>query len=352
MTRDKGIRIKNIYYMLAYAFTALEQGGYEDVAAEEFANMHDLFAAILAKGIGRLLKQGLYREYAPRQEELTTLRGKLDMSGAMRGRAAGKRTLCCIYDELSEDALLNRILKTTALLLLRHARVSQAHKDGLKRVLLLFASVAAIDPSAIRWQDIRFRRNNATYRMLIGLCRLILEGMLMTTESGEYRLASFFDAQRMERLFEKFILEYYVRECPRVAASAAQIPWALDDGQGAMLPLMQSDITLRRGNDVLIIDAKYYAHTTQTRFDAHTLHSANLYQIFTYVKNRDAAFGDAPHTVSGLLLYAATDEAIQPDARYQMHGNRISVRTLDLDRPFAEIAAQLDAIAEEHFGGH
>ena len=74
--------------------------------------------------------------------------------------------------------------------------------------------------------------------------------------------------------------------------------------------------------------------------------------VFTYVKNRDAAFGDAPHTVSGLLLYAATDEAIQPDACYQMHGNRISVRTLDLDRPFAEIAAQLDAIAEGHFGSH
>lgn len=45
--------------MLSYAFTTLNQGGYEDVVTEEFENMHNLFAAILAKGISRQLKQGL-----------------------------------------------------------------------------------------------------------------------------------------------------------------------------------------------------------------------------------------------------------------------------------------------------
>ena len=36
MIKDKSIFIKNIYYMLSYAFTTLNQGGYEDVATEEF----------------------------------------------------------------------------------------------------------------------------------------------------------------------------------------------------------------------------------------------------------------------------------------------------------------------------
>ncbi len=60
MIKDKSIFIKNIYYMLSYAFTTLNQGGYEDVATEEFENIHNLFAAILAKGISRQLKEGLY----------------------------------------------------------------------------------------------------------------------------------------------------------------------------------------------------------------------------------------------------------------------------------------------------
>lgn len=49
MIKDKSIFIKNIYYMLSYAFTTLNQGGYEDVATEEFENMHNLFAAILVR---------------------------------------------------------------------------------------------------------------------------------------------------------------------------------------------------------------------------------------------------------------------------------------------------------------
>ena len=49
--------------------------------------------------------------------------------------------------------------------------------------------------------------------------------------------------------------------------------------------------------------------------------------------------------MSTMLLYAATDEAIQPDNVYQMSGNQISVKTLD----FSEIAAQLKAIVDTHF---
>ena len=54
--------------------------------------------------------------------------------------------------------------------------------------------------------------------------------------------------------------------------------------------------------------------------------------------------------VSGMLLYAQTDEKIQPNNTYMMSGNKISVRTLNLNCDFAEIVAQLDWIIEEHFG--
>ncbi len=337
--------------MLSYAFTTLNQGGYEDVATEEFENIHNLFAAILAKGIGKQLKQGLYREYLNRKDDITVVRGKIDMPGTIRNRLSRKQVLTCEYDELSENNLFNQILKTTVMLLLRHARVDQEHKNDLKKEMLFFSNVDTIDPTAIRWTAIRFQRNNSTYRMLISLCQLILDGMLLTTDSGEFKLASFVDEQRMNRLYEKFILEYYTKECPWVTATASQIPWALDDGVGPMLPIMQSDIMLTRGSEVLIIDAKYYTHTTQKQYDIHKIHSSNLYQIFTYVKNKDMEFGVQPHTVSGMLLYAATDEEIQPDNSYQMSGNKISVRTLNLNRDFSEIAAQLNAIVDEHFSG-
>ena len=349
MINDKSIFIKNIYYMLSYAFSTLDQNGYEDIAKEEFDNIHNLFAAILTKGISRQLKQGLYREYLNRKEDIAVVRGKIDMTGTIQNCLARKRVVTCEYDELSENNILNQILKTTVLLLLRHEAVKQEYKSDLKKEMLFFSNVDTVDPNSIRWSSIRFQRNNRNYRMLISLCQLILEGMLLTTDAGEYRLASFIDEQRMSRLYEKFILEYYAKECPHVKASASQIPWALDDGVKTMLPIMQSDIMLTQGNKVLIIDAKYYTHTTQAKYDVHTLHSNNLYQIFTYVKNKDMEFKEQPHVVSGLLLYAATDEAIQPDNSYQMSGNKISVKTLDLSQQFSEIAAKLNGIVTEHF---
>jgi 5-methylcytosine-specific restriction enzyme subunit McrC len=336
--------------MLSYAFQALHQSIYEDVAVEEFEDIHNLFAAILSKGIGLQLKRGLYREYINRQEYLQALRGKIDLSGTIKNRLAHKQSLSCEYDELSENNLLNQILKTTVMILLRNAKVKPEYKDALKKEMLFFSNVDTLEPTAIPWSQIRFQRNNQTYRMLVSICQLIMEGMLLTTDKGDYRLASFVDEQRMCRLYEKFILEYYTQKFPMLSVTAAQIPWSLDDHIGTMLPVMQSDITLQKGNTVLIIDAKYYGHTTQVQYDKHTLHSNNLYQIFTYVKNCHYSFGDQPHEVSGMLLYAKTDEAIQPDHIYQMHGSKIAVKTLDLNLEFPKIAAQLDAIATEYFG--
>lgn len=349
MTKDKSILIKNIYHMLSYAFQTLNQENYEDVAVESFDEMYDLLAAILAKGIGIQLKQGLYREYINRQEELPVMRGKINMPGTIKNRLAHERVLTCDFDELSENNLFNQIIKTTVTLLLRNAKVKSEYKDDLKKKMLFFSNVDTLEPTSIKWSSIRFQRNNQTYRMLISICQLIIEGMLITTDTGDYRLASFVDEQRMCRLYEKFILEYYSRHYPELTVSASQIPWSVDDGIRTMLPVMQSDIHLQMRNIVLIIDAKYYSRTTQTQYDKHTLHSNNMYQIFTYVKNRDYDFGDEEHKVSGMLLYAKTEEEIQPDNVYQMHGNQITVRTLDLNLPFAKIAEQLNTIVESHF---
>lgn len=103
-------------------------------------------------------------------------------------------------------------------------------------------------------------------------------------------------------------------------------------------------------NTVLIIDAKYYSHTTQSRFDTHTLHSANLYQVFTYVKNKEYELREKAHKVSGMLLYARTDEEVQPNNTYYMSGNRIDVKTLDLNCDFSVIKEQLDSIVKDFFG--
>ena len=342
------IRIQNIYYMLAYAFQVLSEQGYKHIATEDFDNTAELCAAILARGISTQIKRGLGKEYIPRTEALSSLRGKIDITESIKTQALQRKQLVCSYDEFSVNSHMNRIIKSTVSLLLR-ADITKARKKELRKLLVFFDDVDIIDLYSVNW-NMQYNRNNQTYRMLISICYLVVKGLLQTQSDGTTKLMDFLDEQRMHRLYEKFILEYYRREYPQIAANASQIPWQLDDDISAMLPVMQTDIMLSHGDKTLIIDAKYYAHSTQIQYDKHTLHSGNMYQIFTYVKNKEVELADRPHEVSGMLLYAKTDEDIYPENEYRMSGNRIEVRTLNLDGDFDSIRSQLNGIAEKYFG--
>lgn len=343
------IPVHNIYWMLAYAFRALGKGSYERLGFEEFDNSLDLCAAILERGIESQVKRGLNRGYALRTESLSLLRGKVDISASIKMSSLQKRQLMCSFDEFTVDTAANRIVKAAMLLLLQEKDVPLLRKKALRRLTPYLSEVREIDLRHCDW-NVRIGRNNQDYRLLLFVCRLVRDGLLMSEDGGS-RVPGFFDDQAACKLYERFILEYYRREHPGLSASASQVPWALDDGYSASLPVMQTDITLRCGDKVHIIDAKYYTHMMQRNYDVSTLHSGNLYQVFAYVKNMQELLpADAP-AVSGMLMYARTDEAVLPDGDYLMSGNPIGVRSLDLSCEFEDVRRQLDAVAEEVFGG-
>ena len=339
--------------MLSYAFQILKQTNYDEVEAEEFEHIQDLFAAILSKGVAKQLKQGLYREYVTKHDTLTMMRGKLDMPETIRNRIQRKQTLACEFDELSEDNTLNRILKTTLNVLIRDDDVAPERRAALRKLLIFFDGVQFIEPASIQWGRLVYQRNNRNYEMLMNICYFILDGMLQTTENGKHKISHFSD-EHMARLYEKFILEYYRKHHTYLSeAKAAQVKWNLtgenDEAMIRFLPMMQTDIFLRLDKRILILDAKYYGRTLQQQYDKHTLHSGNVYQIFTYVKNQDK---DNTGNVAGILLYAKTDEEITPDCIFTMGGNQIGANTLDLSGSFSVIRKKLDSLAQMHFGVH
>lgn len=60
--------------------------------------------------------------------------------------------------------------------------------------------------------------------MLLSICNLVIKGLLQTQKDGTSKLMSFVDEQKMYRLYERFILEYYRKHYPSVSANAEQIP--------------------------------------------------------------------------------------------------------------------------------
>ena len=91
------IPIQNIYYMLSYAFQILNEQGYKNIATEQFHNTAELMAAILEKGIAVQLKRGLYKEYIPQTEALSSLRGKIDIAESIKTQTVLRKQLICAY---------------------------------------------------------------------------------------------------------------------------------------------------------------------------------------------------------------------------------------------------------------
>lgn len=182
--------------------------------------------------------------------------------------------------------------------------------------------------------------------MLINICYLVVQGLILSDEKGNIKMSKYIDDKQMHALYEKFILEYYRKHYPELHPAPSRVEWNEDNGYLELLPIMKTDITLEYRGRTTIIDAKFYSRMFQYNrlFNSKTLHSNNMYQIFAYVKNKDV---NNDGSVSGVLLYAKTEDEEALDQTYVMNKNQISVKSLDLNQDFEVIRSGLDVIAKK-----
>ena len=84
----------------------------------------------------------------------------------------------------------------------------------------------------------------------------------------------------------------------------------------------------------MIIDTKYYQEALQTYYDKKTIHSNNLYQIYSYLKNYEAEDKENKHC-RGMLLYPTTSDEIS--LSYDVDGHEISIKTINLNQHWKKI---------------
>lgn len=331
--------------MLSYAYSEIVCGQFKSIETETFEHIDDLLSAVLVKAINTQIKKGLFRSYNGRIDDIATIRGKINLSGTLHNRISCKNLVCCDFDELSCNNVYNSIIKTTLQHFFYNPNIKKCTKSEIRNILSYFSDIDIIAPHLIKWDYIPFQRNNVSYKFLLNICYFALNHYLPTEQAGDFSFQTISDSN-LNRLFEKFVLNYYMRHHPNLHARAERIQWNLDsdyNNQISFLPSMKSDIMLSYKGNILIIDTKFYGKMTQNHFNKSSIHSANLYQIFTYVKNVDF---NHSNSVTGMLLYAKTSEEVIPNLDAKFDGNRILVNTLDLNQNFANIQKQLDSIAD------
>lgn len=341
------IPIRNVYYMLSYAFQTFNHTSFEEkFGKEHFNNIYDFFAELLYLGISSQLKRGIHKEYVTYAEPLKTLKGKLVIQQTIDHKIKHEQLLHCEHDEWSEDCIYNQIVKTTALLLIKRPDLETQKKQNLKNILPFFSNVKTISLRNICWNTIFYNKNCGLYAMLIFICSLLLEKSILSTNGEQKETRFWMDGHKMSFLYEKFLLGYFKKHYHYLSPKSEEVPWSIDKSKSdnGIIPRMQTDIVLHGKIRTLIIDAKYYGKALTNHFGKKSIHTHNLYQIESYIFNKDI---DHSGKIDGMLLYAQPDNENQKlDHKMVFNqGNVIYFKTLDLNQKFEEIESDLHSIA-------
>ena len=346
----KNIPILNVYYLLCYAWGRVQERDTARLATlGGLSTVQDLLGKVLAGGVNHLFRRGIDRGYVERREDLAGIRGKLAVSETAKRALRARARAACEFEELSVDILPNRILRSSLHGLLgrrvtldRHVRadVRSAYRrlDGISRTRLRRNTFG----------QVQLGGNRRLYHFLLSVCRLLYESSLVDETTGRTAFRDFRrDEATMWALFEEFVTGFYQREqrAYRVNPGGRRVHWAdagwATDADRARIPVMNADVILESTERRIILDTKYYRDALARGRGRGTgkLHSASLYQLLAYLRNRQATRPDGPPH-EGILLYPQVgDEALRADIR--LEGFRIQARTVNLDQDWRLIHEEM-----------
>lgn len=343
------IPIQNIYYLLCYAWNKLEEEKVVKVQDEDTTELMDLFAKVLINGTTYLFKKGLDRGYISIAEDTRRIKGKIIFGPSLKRTLFRKAMAHCEYDELNYNILHNQILKSTIKNLMK---VQGLDKDLKNELHLIYGRFPFLDEIKIKnrhFSQIKLHRNNYFYDFLIKVCEIVHHCILIDEQTGKYKFMDFIrDKDRMNRLFEEFVRNFYKKEQKVYRVYREKISWTLEkEGEyDAYLPGMETDISLEDKDNQrkIVIDTKFYETTfqVQSRFESHKkVFSSDLYQLFAYLKNLEKK-GGMNKRCQGILLYPVVDEEV--DIFFNLPNHLVRVKTLKLGQNWRGIRNDLKAL--------
>ena len=336
----RGIPIRNIYYLLCYAWDRLEEAELTAVTPTPETQLPELFARVLLSGVTHLLKRGVNRAYVTTEDEIPGVRGRLDVTMSLKRATFPCARAWCAFDELSADTPANRILKTTLRQLAAVSEIDPRLADSLRDLYRRMPSVRETRITGQSFRRITLGSNTSYYGFLLDVCEIVHRNLLVDESTGKITFRDFTrDDAQMARLFERFLFRFYEREQAAYTVEAPHLEWHATGEAEALqfLPRMRTDIVLRNSERTLVIDAKYYADTLEEYFGKTSVRSKHMYQIFAYLRHLATADGAKP--VTGILLYPRTTRSVSVQVKLFEH--EFMAVTIDLAQPWTGVREDL-----------
>ena len=241
----------------------------------------EVLIGLFCHKLWQCVRRGMARQYEVRNENLATLRGRISMPEQIRLNLARPDRLACVFDEFSENNPLNQALKA-ALQVLRRVAKSQPNQRNLAELLFCFQDVDDVAPTAIDWSRAGTNRLSISYKPLLAMARLFIEGKSPDVVSGSGDgFALLFDMNQLfegyvgavaKRVFAKEGLEVSLQGPKRHLARVAS---------GSPVFELKPDIVARGAKGItFIIDTKWKRLKEQVYREGVT--STDVYQMYAY----------------------------------------------------------------------
>lgn len=351
--KKTSIPIKNLFYMLCYAWNVLAIMDDVKVGDDEYDDAYDLLARVFAYGIGRLIRTGFHRSYIEQKEELSTLRGRISVQDSIDGMTMLKQRMVCIYDEYSTNDVFNQILKYTIDSLMRNSNVSVITKKELRKQAVFFAGIESKPPTKENRQKLIFNRNNVIYKLLINIAIMLFEETVVNEEEGHNTFKDFFREKQMNKIFELFILNFYAVHLDRsiYKVHAPKINWKIEENAeeiwGSAFDVdvdpgdRRTDIVIenKEAKMQMIFDAKYYKKTFINAYmgtEEENIRTGHLNQLRGYIL--DSEF---PGKKVGALLYPMVNNDLNKGKIFPIQGAPIIVKTINLNDDWRNIESDM-----------
>jgi 5-methylcytosine-specific restriction enzyme subunit McrC len=332
------IPIENVYYLFCYAWDRFPEGKSIEVGTTGSPQIWDLFADVLIRGVERLMRRGLDRDYVEVQDDTSAVRGRIIIGETLRRNLLIYGRTNCRFDELKVDILHNQLIKATLRRLANADALNIKLRKKIRGLLRVLEGVSDVRLSYGLFRRVQLSRNNGHYDLLLKICELVHSALLPEEEGRGGKFAAILDdEERMSGVFELFVRNFFKTEQTEYSVGSEYIHWdvqAIDQSNLRFIPAMLTDITLRSERRNIIIDAKYYVEALQRHHGQEKIRSAHLYQLFSYLENfRNRSVGAS--VAEGILLYPTTSRSL--DLTYTIRGHVVGIKTIQLNQPWKNI---------------
>jgi len=335
------IPIQNIYIMLIYSWQKHNEKEIVNVDLEGQTNLQNLFAKVLINGVNHLFKRGVNRDYRVENEDIRSVKGKIDFSTTLKKNLLMNGKVQCEFDEFDEDNIQNQIIKAIINKLLITDDIEKEYKSKLFQQRLRLAGISNIRLQASHFSGLRFNSNNRFYEFLLNVCQMIYSNLMPSEEKGKYKFRKFSD-DKLDDLFESFVRSFYNIEQDKLKVKSERFDWAfetLTEGSSEFLPEMRTDISLMNDNRKIIIDTKFYKEALKkNQWGKRIINQNHLYQLTAYMNNTKVIEGQL---LEGILLYPTVDDDFDHQFSRHKDGKKISIKSIDLNQDFEKIKSSL-----------